>query len=355
MCLIINKCMPFYDAPYQQVTFSHSDINFFIFNLVECFSLNEKQLSVYFLQPSGYLDDDILSFIDSDAVDLVIFPQISHPYYIDNEYLEKILISKPWLHITWNRSIQSENTLQLDFWPTALDDPIYTLGIELYEPNDRKRNYIFSSLNGRGKAHRIVNLYHLFLDNLLSKCLYSMSDDYKTFPKKRDLENEVKYYSCYYDSHTLQEFSYFHPAKCPQESNKMIPFWIHDAYVNSYVNIATEHDFQTGFVSEKSIKPFLTEQLAIFIGGVNTVENLRRLGLDVFDDYIDHSYDTEPDPVLRLKKIKELMCNLALLDWDKIYYETKQRRIYNRNFLLSGSLFSNFQKILKNKVLEIFQ
>lgn len=78
----------------------------------------------------------------------------------------------------------------------------------------------------------------------------------------------------------------------------------------------------TPFLSEKIYKPFLTGQLFVVHGCAGTVSALRQQGYDVFDKWINHSYDTELDPtnraimianeVKRLSEIpdKEWLCYL---------------------------------------------
>lgn len=59
----------------------------------------------------------------------------------------------------------------------------------------------------------------------------------------------------------------------------------------------------TPFLSEKIYKPFLTGQLFVVHGCAGTVSALRQQGYNVFDNWIDHSYDTELDPINRATMI----------------------------------------------------
>jgi hypothetical protein len=87
-------------------------------------------------------------------------------------------------------------------------------------------------------------------------------------------------------------------------------------YENTYVNIVSEsnYDFDAVHITEKSLKPFYFYQLPIFLASPRHVKYLRELhNFDVFDDFIDHSYDKEPDNRKRffmvLEEIKRLNDN----------------------------------------------
>ena len=54
------------------------------------------------------------------------------------------------------------------------------------------------------------------------------------------------------------------------------------------------------FITEKSLKPFYYFQLPLWVAAAGTVAALRTCGFDVFDDIIDHSYDSIEDNASRL-------------------------------------------------------
>lgn len=72
------------------------------------------------------------------------------------------------------------------------------------------------------------------------------------------------------------------------------------------------------------------------MGGQGIVSHIRDdLGLDVFDDIIDHSYDTEPVPVRRLTQAINLNKDL-LSDADKVkklWKESTHRFVKNNEIL----------------------
>lgn len=53
-------------------------------------------------------------------------------------------------------------------------------------------------------------------------------------------------------------------------------------------------------LSEKTYKIFLMGQIPLLLGVPDTVNWIKQLGFDVFDDIINHSYDQEPNPDRRI-------------------------------------------------------
>ena len=92
-------------------------------------------------------------------------------------------------------------------------------------------------------------------------------------------------------------------------ANNLMPF-----YKNSFVEyiMFSIYDYAIPWVCEKLLNSQLGGNFPIIIGGKNSVKWLRDNGFDVFDDIIDHSYDSHTDPVLRLQSAIENNKSLLL-------------------------------------------
>lgn len=85
-------------------------------------------------------------------------------------------------------------------------------------------------------------------------------------------------------------------------------------YSNTAIEIVNETIWfpdPGGIVSEKYLNSIYGFNFPIIISVSNTVAYLRTLGFDMFDDIIDHSYDTITSPAIRL--VSALDLNLHLL------------------------------------------
>jgi len=122
-------------------------------------------------------------------------------------------------------------------------------------------------------------------------------------------------------------------------------------YQSSYINITTESNFNfdkppignTGrflHISEKSLKPFAMFQLPIIVGVPHHIKYMKELyNLDMFDDFIDHSYDDEMDDVIRMNKIHDEILRLSAVkdDLQSYFMDNKKRFIKNREIIYNIS------------------
>lgn len=114
---------------------------------------------------------------------------------------------------------------------------------------------------------------------------------------------------------------------------------------DSYFHIVVEASIEQSelFICEKSLKPFLMYQMPLVFGNPNTIKKLRIDGYDVFDDFIDHSYDTELTFDKRMFKLIEEMKRLKNTPKDVItnyYFNNIERFENNKNNLL----YKSFQR-----------
>tara|TARA_B110000259_G_C13795227_1_gene314399 strand:- start:95 stop:655 length:561 start_codon:yes stop_codon:yes gene_type:complete len=108
-----------------------------------------------------------------------------------------------------------------------------------------------------------------------------------------------------------------------------------NTFKNSYVNIVTETDFSDDVIhiTEKSLKPFYYYQLPIFVAPHKHLSELRKIyGFDMFDDIIDHSYDSEEEPSIRMQLIfKQIELIKNNPDVIRDFYVFFKERFINNN------------------------
>ena len=115
-------------------------------------------------------------------------------------------------------------------------------------------------------------------------------------------------------------------------------------YENTYVNYVTENSVQQEFITEKIWKPIFCGQLFYVLGSINYIQHLRDIGVDVFDDYINHSYDIENNLDKKIDLILNDLDRLMQMDLDKVWQDTYSRRL--KNFDLVHS--QDFKNLLAN-------
>lgn len=135
------------------------------------------------------------------------------------------------------------------------------------------------------------------------------------------------------------------------------PTWMADEvlYQTSFCSIICETGptaHKPNF-SEKTFRAIMQGHPMILIGAKNSVEALRNLGFDMYDDIFDHSYDTVTCPytrqMLALKNI-DSVANQSLDELKKIKQSLSQRQLNNiQNYQqLYNKMFQKQDQILKN-------
>lgn len=85
------------------------------------------------------------------------------------------------------------------------------------------------------------------------------------------------------------------------------------ALFNCVVETSNQTDpgsFRSKFLTEKTFKAFAMGQIPIWFAVPGLVSLVRRLGFDMFDDIVDHSYDAIQDPNLRMSRVLQQILTL---------------------------------------------
>lgn len=204
------------------------------------------------------------------------------------------------------------------------------------------RKYNFSSLNRYPAPHRLYLVYRLLekeLDkNNLVSC-YGFKNPYNG--------QELTAFQLGVNHLPLEVCDKISKTQMYKECLPGDNLWdndhsfYHSAFADCYLNLITESAYTYTFFSEKTCKPLAAGQLFLSVNGKNSLDPLRSLGFECFDDILDnHAYESHSDMMVRID------CMLDLLD--KIYnnlpdlFATKIKEIeYNREYFLSDSFRAN--------------
>jgi len=113
-------------------------------------------------------------------------------------------------------------------------------------------------------------------------------------------------------------------------------------FLKSAISLVTETvaTQRAAVFTEKTLYPVLALNFPIWIGGYNQAKEWSRFGFDVFDDIIDHSYQSYDTLIERI--YYAFADNLELLSdlnkVSKLRLELKDRLLNNRNLLLQNQL-----------------
>jgi len=128
-------------------------------------------------------------------------------------------------------------------------------------------------------------------------------------------------------------------------------------YRNSFVEIVSESQFSAPsfFITEKTAHSFYGCNFPIILNGCGAVAHLRELGLDVFDDVIDHSYDSIANPFDRI--VTAIESNRRLLTdpgYAKQLWQQCQTR-FEKNILVMRTIYSWYETRMRRKLAETLE
>lgn len=212
----------------------------------------------------------------------------------------------------------------------------------------------FLSLNGSIRTHRI-----LLLNELLKRGFdLEHSDHYITFL----LYNNNLYDAQFFEDHIkgmikaglITELDYLRLLSISEK----LPIKLYNERKNQHnnlfnlelkffykkiINLVTENTagydgtdnfkYKTITFTEKAWKPFKAHQIPLFIGLKGYVNTIRNLGFDLFDDFINHNYDNEPDHTKRLSMVINELERILQLDGVDFYKKNYTRFVKNYNHI----------------------
>ena len=212
------------------------------------------------------------------------------------------------------------------------------------EKNSDAKNFI--SLNRGHRHHRtylVSALYGRELDN------YGMIS-HLSFPVAESLSDAIQYDYLADSQYELANSGFKRFDRTEESSNiystqndnltnfkqNLLP-----KYTNSLIELVSEtsyneHSFN---ITEKTLHFIYGCNFPIMLSSPGTVHFLRSMGIDMFDDVIDHSYDIIEDPALRINSAIDL--NLDILTSSNVielWKENKYRIDKNIAFVKEGKL-----------------
>jgi hypothetical protein len=210
-------------------------------------------------------------------------------------------------------------------------------------------NYHFVSLARIAKHHRIAATIEILDRGLEPYGNISLGSGYYHNPSENDLlnylvpERYANKFPMYIDDiiaadKEMQQYE--------SRDDKIITALVNFVMETGFERSISLHTWNVPFFTEKSIKPFAWGQIPIFVSHANSLQKIRDFGFDLFDDIIDHSYDTELDPIIRIKLCVdqlEKICRWSFDDCRKFKQDNMHR--FENNRLILDELLLNFHKI----------
>lgn len=275
----------------------------------------------------------------NDDITHIVFDAATNP--VDpQQYLENTNIDRPFTIFSGLYQYHGQPTTDirfLPFWAVWMSDPCTgILDRQYHKFSNSPKKYKFSCLNGTAKEHRKLLYVLLNQKDYFNDIVFTFGHRPPTtvFPNEMILTIEEQ--EIYQALPQAVEF-------LVSDATVGIDLTLdHPAYQESYVNLVTETTVVTPMLSEKTFKPIIAGQLFVLVAAPGAVQFLRDIGIDTFDDIIDHSYDLITDTRTRINKVLEQVDQLIEKDLSTIYSSIKNRLEQNSIYMRSQKFRDQF-------------
>ena len=179
---------------------------------------------------------------------------------------------------------------------------------------------LFNCFMSAGNVTRQLCFYELVRKNLINHgaVSYLLNDQYDPVNTN---ESRIKRYHEIKQDPLVDIFDHEHKLMVDQIPFKNFDSSLEQAIADSKVSLVVEtmslsdHEM---FLTEKTFRALLMPRpFCLYVTGqqAGAVEYLRQVGFDVYDDIVDHSYDSISDPIQRLLAILEQIEKFRSFDY----------------------------------------
>jgi len=292
-------------------------------------------------------DQKTIDYINAlQGFDLVIFTDnnsITKDLY---DYLQTFTINKPWYVTSSCTTDWGNPNPQIVYFPEEEYITRYLTSI-LDIPISEQRTHKFSCLNANKWSHRVLTYIELYKKPYFNDILFSWGR--KTHAHEPGLDepggdmiNDLVLTDEEWATYrNMPQRVITHKEDDTSFNDKTIQ---HPAFMSACVNIITETRSRnlTPNVTEKTFKPVQAGQFFLIVGSMGLIDYMRKIGLDVFDDIIDHSYDSIKDDRQRIMAIMAEVDRLEKLDLFALHKQCLPRFAKNRAWIASMEFVEQF-------------
>lgn len=255
-------------------------------------------------------------------------------------------IPEPLLDVEEHRKkIITDNILDQEVY-YRLDPEFF--GLYSYQPKyiPREPRFLMSCFINRICPVRQSWLYLLQRHHLLDASLITFNVDDRLQNFRGSKKDIFEKYFLEYNQNFLEE----HEILKSRIPIYQIQDSLEQTVVDCKISLVIETYFdRTGLIafSEKIFRQLQLPRPFVLFGHRWAIKHLRSLGFDVYDDWIDHSYDENPETVSKQLMILEQIKKFENLSFDPDTLDDFERRSRHNRTILS-SLKSNYPLKLQN-------
>ncbi len=239
-------------------------------SFVDCYSkVNLLKVSLLPRPLIIYLDDEDPSLID----------------YVKQNFSKSDIIICKIKNVFDDLSVQGYNCIYFPYWH-IVDDCIALRKLEnkILTHNTNNKSYTFSCLNRRTIDERVFTIKILRDYNLLDHGYVTCGGRVLPSMNYSDLAHYTSKFTGFErHNHWIDGIGY---------SSIVANYFYIQQNIKSSINISVETTMDPFFPTEKSFLGLFTKQIPIILAEPNRIKELKQEGFDMYDDFINHSYDT---------------------------------------------------------------
>lgn len=322
--------------------------------------MNKQHIKQHLAQMGQLATDNIL-IVDNDdltagkisaeltaSYDIMIFDySTTYRRYINEltvvDSLTQLNLSIPWLIITSNFTYYKSNNTKILYYPIYFIDGIDKGSYTTIDIRSQRLHNL-SFLTYHLHWHRLLSLLALYKQKWFNTCLINL------LPINQMNASQLQSYQHGIQSmppdeiSSLQDLFRLAPFVADDTDNQLEIANIQNrAFTHCYINMFTESDYCNLFITEKSIKPFLSGQFFAILAHTKMYEHLHELGFDLLNEYIDMQTIENTQDNLRnhidttINQISNLLPNIKQV-WDDTYIRRKHNYELARSSALRNEL-----------------
>jgi hypothetical protein len=117
-----------------------------------------------------------------------------------------------------------------------------------------------------------------------------------------------------------------------------------DLEQQAFLHVVSEtvFDYPHVFITEKTFKPIVYKRPFVLLAPIGSLQNLKDLGFQTFQDFWDESYDCIPNPEQRLLAVSDIVTTICSMTIDELKNLcVSMQDVLNYNF---SHYFENFKQ-----------
>lgn len=303
-------------------------------------------------------ESDLLAgrIVSTHLYDIMIFDYATtYSRHIDElnlvESLTQLNLTMLWIIITSNFMYYKSNNPRVIYYPIYLIDGIDKCSWLVFDIQ-KSRPYNLSFLTYHLHWHRLLSLISLYKQKWFDTCLVNL------LPINQMNTSQLQGYRSgalslnSIEIETMNELFKLAPliADTTDDQREIVNIQ-NRAFSHCYINMFTESDYCNLFITEKSIKPFLSGQFTAVMAHKGVYTHLQDLGFDLFQEYINLEFNIIDINDARnainnvIDQISKLLPNI-----EQVWNDTYIRRKHNYELAISSALRSELCRELTEQL-----